>query len=139
LAGADLVPVALRLPLVPGYVSLISGAGVDELKSTDSQLLRKLMLNSAAFIIGFSIVFIALGALSTELADAALLQVDAGAGRRRGHYRLRLHLTGIFKIKWLYTDARLHRVKGGSTPWGAFVIVLRLPSGGRRASARSSR
>ena len=33
-----------------------------------------------------------------------------------------LHLTGIFKIKALYMDARLHQVKGGSTPWGAFVI-----------------
>jgi len=33
-----------------------------------------------------------------------------------------LHLTGIFKIKALYTDARLHSVKGGSTAWGAFVI-----------------
>jgi len=33
-----------------------------------------------------------------------------------------LHLTGIFKIKALYTDARLHSVKGSSTPVGAFVI-----------------
>ncbi len=33
-----------------------------------------------------------------------------------------LHLTGIFKIKAFYTDARLHSVKGSSTPVGAFVI-----------------
>jgi cytochrome c-type biogenesis protein len=33
-----------------------------------------------------------------------------------------LHLTGVFKIKALYTDARLHSVKGSSTAWGAFVI-----------------
>src|SRR6267154_1396968 len=33
-----------------------------------------------------------------------------------------LHLTGIFKLKALYTDARLHSVKGSSTPIGAFVI-----------------
>jgi cytochrome c-type biogenesis protein len=55
------------LPLVPGYVSLISGAGVEELKSQDGQLFRKVMLNSAAFIIGFSVVFITLGAASTEI------------------------------------------------------------------------
>ncbi len=111
------------LPLVPGYVSLISGAGVDELKSTDSQLLRKLMLNSAAFIIGFSIVFIALGALSTELGQM-LHYYKSTLARVAGAVIIvfGLHLTGIFKIKWLYTDARLHRVKGGSTPWGAFVI-----------------
>ena len=33
-----------------------------------------------------------------------------------------LHLTGIFKIKALYTDTRLHSLKGSSTPVGAFVI-----------------
>src|SRR5207244_2793128 len=40
------------LPLVPGYVSLISGAGVEELKSQEAQLLRKVMLNSVGFILG---------------------------------------------------------------------------------------
>src|SRR5205807_4446066 len=33
-----------------------------------------------------------------------------------------LHLTGLLKIKALYSDKRLHGVKGGSTPWGAFVV-----------------
>jgi len=33
-----------------------------------------------------------------------------------------LHLTGILRIKALYADKRLHNVKGGNTPWGAFVI-----------------
>jgi len=55
------------LPLVPGYVSLISGAGVEELKTQDNQLFRRVMLNSALFILGFSIVFITLGALSTGI------------------------------------------------------------------------
>ena len=39
-------------------VSLISGAGVEQLKLPEGELFRKVMLNSAAFIIGFSIVFI---------------------------------------------------------------------------------
>src|SRR6266571_4941470 len=55
------------LPLVPGYVSLISGAGVEELQTQQSQLFRKVMLNSLAFILGFSVVFITLGALSTSV------------------------------------------------------------------------
>ena len=111
------------LPLVPGYVSLISGAGVEELKSSDTQLLRKVMLNSAAFIIGFSIVFILLGAISTEVGQM-LRFYKSTLARVAGIVIIifGLHLTGIFKIKWLYTDARLHGVKGGSTPWGAFVI-----------------
>jgi cytochrome c-type biogenesis protein len=111
------------LPLVPGYVSLISGVGVEELKQQEGKIFRKVMLNSAAFIVGFSIVFIALGAISTEVGQLlarykSLLAQVAGVVI----ILFGLHLTGIFKIKALYTDARLHSVKGGSTAWGAFVI-----------------
>ena len=111
------------LPLVPGYVSLISGAGVEELKSQESDLLRKVMLNSIGFILGFSIVFIALGAISTQVGQlmarykSVLAQVAGVVIILFG-----LHLTGIFKIKALYTDARLHSIKGGSTWGGAFLI-----------------
>src|ERR1700716_2109047 len=82
------------LPLVPGYVSLISGAGVEELQAQQSGLMRKVMLNSIAFILGFSVVIILFG----------------------------LHLTGLLRIRYLYADKRLHSVKGGATVWGAFVI-----------------
>jgi cytochrome c-type biogenesis protein len=111
------------LPLVPGYVSLISGVGVEELKSQESHLLRKVMLNSIGFILGFSIVFIMLGAISTEVGQlmarykSVLAQVAGVVIILFG-----LHLTGIFKIKALYMDARLHGVKGSSTVGGAFLI-----------------
>jgi len=111
------------LPLVPGYVSLISGAGVEELKSTEGHLFRKVMLNSAAFIIGFSIVFITLGAISTEVGQV-LAQYKSLLARIAGGIIILfgLHLTGIFQIKALLADTRLHTLKGGSSPWGAFVI-----------------
>src|SRR5436190_16255826 len=111
------------LPLVPGYVSLISGVGVEELKVQESQVFRKVMLNSIAFIIGFSIVFITLGALSTELGQLAS-QYKSTLARVAGVVIIvfGLHLTGIMPIKLLYADKRLHNVKGGSTPWGAFVV-----------------
>jgi len=111
------------LPLVPGYVSLISGAGVEQLKVPESRLLSKVMLNSSGVILGFSVVFITLGAISTEVGQLlarykSLLAQVAGVVI----ILFGLHLTGVFKIKALYTDARLHQIKGGSTPWGAFVI-----------------
>ena len=111
------------LPLVPGYVSLISGVGVEELKLQEGQLFRKVMLNSAAFIIGFSIVFITLGAISTEVGQflamyKSLLARVAGAVI----IVFGLHLTGIFQIKALLADTRLHSLKGSSSAWGAFVI-----------------
>jgi len=111
------------LPLVPGYVSLISGVGVEELKAQNASILRKVMMNSVSFILGFSIVFITLGALSTEVGQI-LARYKSTLAEVAGVVIILfgLHLTGIFRIKALYTDARLHQVKGGSTVWGAFVI-----------------
>jgi len=63
----DFFPVSLRASARAGYVSLISGVGVEQLKMKEGDLFRKVMLNSAAFIVGFSIVFITLGAISTEV------------------------------------------------------------------------
>jgi cytochrome c-type biogenesis protein len=111
------------LPLVPGYVSLISGVGAEELRSHETQLLRKMMLNSVCFIAGFSVVFITLGAISTEVGQllarykSVLAQVAGVVIILFG-----LHLTGIFRINALYSDKRLHGIKGGSTAGGAFLI-----------------
>src|ERR1700679_857314 len=111
------------LPLVPGYVSLICGAGVEGLKTTGGPLLRKVMLNSAAFIIGFSIVFITLGAISTEVGQV-LAQYKSLLARVAGVVIILfgLHLTGLFQIKWLLADTRLHGLKGSPSAWGAFVV-----------------
>jgi cytochrome c-type biogenesis protein len=111
------------LPLVPGYVSLISGAGVEELKSAQGRLMRRVMVNSVGFILGFSVVFIALGATATALGQT-LGPNKHLLGRIAGIVVIifGLHLTGIFQIKWLLQDARMHGVKGSGTPIGAFVI-----------------
>lgn len=111
------------LPLVPGYISMISGAGVEELKSAQGQLMRRVMVNSIGFILGFSVVFIALGAAATEIGQLLGIYKHTLA-RVAGVVIIifGLHLTGIFQIPWLLRDARLHGVQGGSTPVGAFVI-----------------
>jgi cytochrome c-type biogenesis protein len=111
------------LPLVPGYVSLISGVGVEQLKLKEGELFRKVMLNSAAFIIGFSIVFITLGAISTEVGQV-LAQYKSLLARVAGAVIILfgLHLTGLLQIKALLADTRLHSLKGNSSAWGAFVI-----------------
>lgn len=111
------------LPLVPGYVSLISGSTVDALKADDRKVSRSVMLNSLMFIAGFSIVFIMLGAVATSVGQLTrqyhnILAKIAGVVI----VIFGLHLTGIFKINALYSDKRMHGVKGSSTPFGAFVI-----------------
>jgi len=111
------------LPLVPGYVSLISGVGVEELKTPQSKLMRKVMLNSLGFILGFSIVFITLGALSTGVGQL-LARYKSVLAQAAGIVIILfgLHLTGLFRINALYADKRLHSIKGGNTVVGAFLI-----------------
>jgi cytochrome c-type biogenesis protein len=111
------------LPLVPGYVSLISGAGVEELKRPKARLFRALMLNSILFICGFTVVFVTLGAVASVVGQfaghhIALLSKIAGVII----IVFGLHLTGLLPIKALYGDWRLHNVSGGSTAAGAFVV-----------------
>ena len=112
------------LPLVPGYISLISGTGAAAIENREQQrVLGKVMFNSLMFVLGFSIVFVSLGAAAT------------GVGQFMAEYRREftylagiviivfgLHLTGLLKIKWLYADKRMHSVQGGSSAFGAFAV-----------------
>jgi len=102
---------------------MISGVGLEELKAPQAQLMRRVMMNSIVFILGFSVVFITLGLAATGVGQVLGIYKNTIA-RIAGAVIILfgLHLTGIFKIKALYTDARLHNVKGSSTPIGAFVI-----------------
>lgn len=111
------------LPLVPGYVSLISGASVDDLQSSDRRMLGTVMLHSFTFILGFSFVFIALGAAATGLGQV-FNEYHHVLARIAGVIIIifGLHLTGLLKIKALYSDKRLHDVKGSSTALGSFVV-----------------
>jgi cytochrome c-type biogenesis protein len=62
------------LPLVPGYISIISGFSLDQLKleSAKPALTRAVLRNSILFILGFSITFISLGASATWLGHILL-------------------------------------------------------------------
>jgi cytochrome c-type biogenesis protein len=111
------------LPLVPGYVSLISGASVEELQSSERRMLRTVMLHSLTFVLGFSVVFISLGAVATGVGQIvneyhSILSKIAGIVV----ILFGLHLTGLLKIKALYADKRLHEVKGGATAFGSFAV-----------------
>lgn len=114
------------LPLVPGYVSLVSGTGAGAVGVENPEkrrLMSVVMVNSLMFIAGFTVVFVILGAGATALGTfmarhrSLMMQIAGVVIIIFG-----LHLTGIFKIKYLYADKRMHAVKGSSTPWGSFVV-----------------
>ena len=112
------------LPLVPGYISLISGASVDELRSEgNSSHMRAVMTNSITFILGFTLVFVMLGAAATSV--GRLMQHYKGLiGQIAGAIIIifGLHLTGILKISALYADKRMHSVGTGKSVWGSFLV-----------------
>jgi cytochrome c-type biogenesis protein len=67
------------LPLVPGYLSFVSGAGFDELGDHP----RRVTLSTGAFVLGFTAMFVALGAGvawfgSFHLANRRPLEIGAG-------------------------------------------------------------
>jgi cytochrome c-type biogenesis protein len=58
------------LPLIPSYLSFISGVSLEEVRAAQvgSRMRRRVALNSLAFILGFSLVFVSLGASASFLA-----------------------------------------------------------------------
>jgi len=57
------------VPLIPGYIAFVSGISIDEMTSRDSagKKMAYAMLSSVMFVLGFSIVFVVLGASATWL------------------------------------------------------------------------
>jgi cytochrome c-type biogenesis protein len=112
------------LPLVPGYISLISGATMDELsKEQSSSRARAVMVNSITFILGFTLVFVTLGAAATSI-GRLLREYKGLIGQIAGGIIIifGLHLTGILKISALYADKRMHSVGTGKSAWGSFLV-----------------
>ena len=92
------------LPLIPGYISYISGSSINELIDKKNINLFPMVL----FTIGFSIVFIIFGAASTFLGQVLLknsyeLRIIAGLVI----IILSLHIIGIFNIKFLNFEKRI--------------------------------
>jgi cytochrome c-type biogenesis protein len=111
------------LPLVPGYVSLISGTSAAVAESNQQRLLGRVMLNSLMFILGFSVVFVTAGAGATALGQLTV-QYRRELSWIAGIVIIvfGLHLTGLLKIKYLYADKRLHSVQGSSSLFGSFAV-----------------
>lgn len=115
------------LPIVPGYLSFISGINVHELKGqeTPAGLARRVGLTSLIFVLGFSTVFVALGAAAT-LVGEALRQYKRELGFVGGVIIvfLGLHTAGILPIKWLLYEKRADVKTKPLGLLGAYVVGL---------------
>src|SRR5437588_1221242 len=94
------------LPLVPGYISLMSGISIDHLKNVGSGARRAVILNSVAFNAGLSVIFLALGSTAGLLGSAIISNPWVRIIGGLVIIVFGLHLIGLLKIKYLYKDTR---------------------------------
>jgi cytochrome c-type biogenesis protein len=106
------------LPLVPGYLSYMSGFSVGE----EPLRASRTTLVAVGFVIGFTAIFVPLGATASYL--GSLLNTNKELlGRIGGALIIVLGLTfiGVLKIPFLYREARWHPTPGAGF-WGSVVL-----------------
>ncbi|MQY57751.1 cytochrome c biogenesis protein CcdA, partial [bacterium] len=102
------------LPLIPSYMAFITGISIEELSSDKNlRYVRKnVIINSLMFILGFSIVFIALGASVTFFGTFLAQNIrwfEIGGGILV--IVLGIHFTGLFRLKFLDREKKIHLQK----------------------------
>jgi len=112
------------LPLVPPYLAFIAGASLDELESSGfDRARRRIFASAAAFVAGFSTVFIALGASASVFGQLIrthmnTLAIVAGLAI----VVMGLHFLGAFRIPLLYREARVQVERKPAGAIGAYVV-----------------
>ncbi|HEV3452618.1 MAG TPA: cytochrome c biogenesis protein CcdA [Acidimicrobiia bacterium] len=99
------------LPIVPGYLSLMSGLTIGELAEARSRALRRIVVNTALFVSGFTAVFVILG-LVTTAAGKTLFENQVTLTRVSGGLVLLMaaYLAGsqLLTTPRLYQEFRFH-------------------------------
>ncbi|MDY6824642.1 MAG: cytochrome c biogenesis protein CcdA [Thermodesulfobacteriota bacterium] len=119
------------LPLVPVYFTLITGLSLEDLTGVaNADIRRKVFFATIAYVLGFSTVFILLGASASFLgglldANRSVLKIAGGVVS----IVLGLHLAGIIRIPGLSVEKRAHIKKRPVHLLGAFVVGLAFAAG----------
>ncbi len=102
------------LPLIPSYVAFITGISLEELSQEENlrQVRIKVIANSLMFILGFSLVFIALGASATFVGkflarNIRWFEIIGGVLV----IFLGIHFAGILRLKFLDREKKIHLKK----------------------------
>jgi len=114
------------LPLIPIYLSFLSGLSFDQLQTEQSfgTRLKKVFGNTLLFVLGFSIVFIALGLGATTMGKFLnTYQREIAFGAAAVILVLAMHFIGAFQIKFLNYEKRFD-MGGGGKKMGPFSSLL---------------
>lgn len=112
------------LPLIPGYVSFVSGVSLEDMRGDGavSSARRHVLVTSLFFVLGFSLVFIALGA-TASVVGRFLFEKQPILAKIAGVLLVifGLHTMGVFRIALLETEKRM---QANRKPAGALGAVL---------------
>jgi cytochrome c-type biogenesis protein len=111
------------LPLIPGYLSFMTGLTVAEL-SEDSRPLGQIMGTAVLFVLGFSVVFVLLGASASVLGQFLtqyrdLIEKIAGLAV----ILFGVFMLGVVKIPGLYGEARMDLARSRRFGRGAALVM----------------
>lgn len=116
------------LPLVPGYISYMTGTAVTNFENRNEKL--HILFNAFGFVLGFSIIFILMGASITTL--GRILIKNQSLFRKIGSSLMiifGLHTMGIFKIKFFYYEKRFLPFTSLSQKFGPLFMGMAFAAG----------
>lgn len=116
------------LPLIPAYISYLTGSSVEELKHEKPNILT--LYRSLGFILGFSIIFILMGLSITSISKILISHKDLF--RKIGAIIIilfGLHTIGLFKIKLLYREKRFLFSSKIKSSFGAIIMGMAFAAG----------
>jgi cytochrome c-type biogenesis protein len=119
------------LPLVPAYLSLLTGESVEDLKAASTGAARaETLAHATAFVAGFSLIFIALGLSASAI--GGVLDANRRLIAQIGGVLvvvLGLHMMGMIRIPWLMMDARVHLRSDQATYWTSGLVGMAFAAG----------
>lgn len=116
------------LPLIPAYISFITGVSIDELitgPGEKSKLTRRVLFEIVLFISGFSLVFILLGASASYFGKFLLSHLRVL--RTIGGILVilfGLYIAGLFKLSFLGYERRIHLKMKPTNILGSFIVGI---------------
>ena len=119
------------LPLIPAYFTFITGFSLDELtQDPDPQTRKKVILSTVAFVLGFSLVFILLGA-SASYFGGLMLKYKSFVRIIGGVViiLMGIHLTGIIRFSKLEIEKRIHIKKKPIHLLGTLFVGMAFAAG----------
>jgi cytochrome c-type biogenesis protein len=112
------------LPLIPGYISFVSGVSLDEMRAPGARASRQRVLaTSVAFVLGFSLVFVALGASASAIGQWVMQNLPL-LGKIGGALIIvfGLHTMGLFRLPFLEVERRVHAQRKPAGLIGALLV-----------------